>query len=234
MNWNCTLTEERLSDVLEGRLAAAEASAYSAHASGCDRCTRLVAQVGGVVQRVRQLPEIYEPPFLASRIIAATRGASMQRQSAKGWFSWLPAISPMRLAMGVVTVAVSFFVVFHALGALPRRMALNPVNLYYSANRHIHLTYARGVKIVNDLHVVYMIQSRLFAEPQPNAEPTPAPDRQPEATPQQHSPDSYARPKTQAAPPAGHRSTQSAAEFAMLIVSGWPASPLDEIPRSYL
>jgi hypothetical protein len=233
MNWNCTLTEERLSDILDGRLAAAEASAYSAHAAGCDRCTRLIAQVGGVVQRMRQLPQIEEPRFLASRIIAATHGPSSREQTAKGWFSWLTAISPMRLAMGVVTVAVSFFVVFHALGALPRRMAFSPVNLYYSANRHMHLTYARGVKIVNDLHVVYMIQSRLFAEPQPNTEPTPAPDRRPEATPGQHSPDSDARPKTQAAPPAGHRTTQSAAEFATLMVSGWPASPLNETPRSY-
>ena len=235
MNWTCTLTEERLSDVLDGRLSAAEASACSAHAAGCDRCTQLIAQVGGVVQRVRQLPQIEEPPFLASRIIAATRGASTQKQSAKGWFAWLPAISPMRLAMGVLTVAASFFVVFHALSALPHRMAFNPVNLYYSANRHIHLTYARGVKIVNDLRVVYVIQSRLFAEPQPGVEPTPAPDRRPEVTPEQHPPDSDARPKSQqAAPPAVRRTKQSTAELAVLIVSGPPPSPLDEIPRSYL
>ncbi|HXX43913.1 MAG TPA: zf-HC2 domain-containing protein [Candidatus Acidoferrales bacterium] len=227
MNWNCTLTEERLSDVLDNRLVGADASAYLAHAAGCDRCTRLIAQVGGVVQRMRQLPQIEEPPFLASRIIAATRGVSPRGQTAKRWFAWLPAISPMRLAMGVVTVAASFFVVFHAVGALPRRMAFNPVNLYYSANRHIHLTYARGVKIVNDLRVVYVIQSRLFAEPQPSAEPTPTPAGRPDAAPEQHPPDSDARPKSQAAPPAGHRKVQSTAELAMLMISGLPPSPLD-------
>ena len=31
MNWNCTLTEERLSDFLEGALSPEENAAFSAH-----------------------------------------------------------------------------------------------------------------------------------------------------------------------------------------------------------
>ena len=232
MDWNCTLTEERLSDVLDSTLAAAERDAFSSHAARCARCSQLVPQVGGVIQRVRQLPLIEEPPFLASRIIAATRGASARERRAKGWFAWLSALRPMRLAMGAVTVAASFWIMFHAVGALPRKMALNPANLYYSANRHVHLTYARGVKFVNDMRVVYVIQSRLFSEPQPVAEPAPEPATQPGATPEQHSPDSDARPKSQGGPRTGRRTTQGATELAVLMLSAHLSSPLDETSRS--
>jgi len=234
MDWNCTVTEERLSDVLDGTLAAAERDAFSSHAAGCNRCSRLVAQVGGVIQRVQRLPSIEEPPLLASKIIAATRGASARERTAKGWFAWLPAMRPMRLAMGAVTVAASFLIVFHAVGALPRKMALDPANLYYSANRHVHLTYARGVKFVNDMRVVYVIQSRLFSEPQPVSEPTPAPATQPGASPDQHPPDSDARPKSQGGPRTGRRTTQGTTELAMLMIRGHLSSPLDETSRSYL
>jgi putative zinc finger protein len=235
MDWNCAITEERLSDVLDGTLATSDLAAFSAHAAGCSRCAQLVAQVGGVMQRVRQLPQIDDPPFLASKIIAATRGPSARERSAKGWLAWLPAIWPARVAMGAITVAASFLIVFHAVGALPpRKMALDPASLYHEANRHVHLTYARGVRFVNDMRVVYVIQSRLFSEPQPVSEPAPAPASQPTVTPEQHPPDSDARPKSQAAPPSGHRTMQITTELAMLMVRGWPSSPLNEFSRSYL
>jgi len=234
MDWNCAITEERLSDVLDGMLAASDLVAFSAHAAGCSRCGQLVARVGGVLRRVRQLPQIDEPPFLASKITAATLGASVRERSAKGWLAWLPAVWPARLAMGAVTVAASFLIVFHAVGALPRKMALNPASLYHEANRHVHLTYARGAKFVNDLRVVYVIQSRLFSEPQSDSEPTPAPAASPGVTPGQHSPDSDARPRSQAAPPTGHRTEPVVAAFATLIASGRLLSPQDETLRSYL
>jgi anti-sigma factor RsiW len=35
MDWNCTFTEERLSDYLEGKLLPAEAAAISDHTADC-------------------------------------------------------------------------------------------------------------------------------------------------------------------------------------------------------
>ena len=232
MDWNCANTEERLSDILDAALAAPESSAFSAHAAGCARCRGLVARVGKVVQRIHELPMIEEPPFLAARIIATTRASSAQESSPRGWLAWLPAISPARLAMGSLTVAASFFFVFHAAGALPRRVPFSPANIVYSANRHVHLTYARGVKFVNDMRVVYVIQSRLFSEPQPPSEPAPTPAPRPNASPEQHAPDSQARPKSQAAPPSSDRTWQTTSELAKLTVPGQLTSPLNEEPRS--
>ena len=229
MDWNCTLTEERLSEVLDGALGAGEAAAFSLHAAGCLRCSQLVAQMGAFVRQLRQLPELQEPPFLASRIISATREASAQERSANGWLAWLPAIWTTRLAVGVVTVVVSFLIVLHGVGTIPHGITLNPVNLYHNANRHAHLAYARGVKFVNDLRVVYLIQSRLTPERQPASEAEPT--AEPEATPNQHQPDSYARPKSPPAPQTDPDRVQRT-ELAMLIVSTGPRDAMNNTWRS--
>ncbi len=179
MDWNCTLTEERLSDVLDHTLSPRDSASFLAHASQCKRCARLVAQVGGIVSELRQLPWVEEPPFLSSKIIARTREIPR--------LAWSPAIWQTRFAMGIVTVAATFLIVFHAVGSgTPEKFQLSPASLYRDANRRIHLTYARGVRFVNDLRVVYEIESRLSSQP-----PAPGPR-----------PHSDARPKPETAPPA--------------------------------
>jgi len=219
MDWNCTITEERLSDAIDGALLADEAAAFAAHRSACERCARLVAQVGGLIGRVRELPSIAEPPFLASRIIAVTRGTP-EAQRAKGWSAWSPTMWLPRFAMGLVTVALTFLVVFHATTTGPHRLDLSPMSLYHAVDRKAHLTYAHGVKFVNDMRVVYEIQSRLSSVPQqPALEPTPTPEPQPS------NPNSA--PKTQKTP--SESKGQNATEFASLIVpegySSQPATP---------
>ncbi len=161
MNWNCAQTEERLSDFLDRLLKPEETAAFSAHAVGCASCTKLVAQVGGLVTRMQQAPQLEVPPQLARKILGATLGARQQKQPSPGLFGWLSLIWQPRFAMGIVTVAASFLIVFHAAASQEAKSTLNPLNLLRGANRQIHLTYARGEKFVNNLRVVYEIQSRL-------------------------------------------------------------------------
>jgi anti-sigma factor RsiW len=178
MNWNCTWTEERLSDVLDRTLSPEESATFQAHTTQCERCARLVAQVGGIVSGLQQLPWVDEPPFLSSKIIARTR--EMPRSA------WSPAMWQTRLAMGIVTVAATFLIVLHAVGVgTPEKFQLSPANLYRDVNRRVHLTYARGVRLVNDLRVVYEIESRLSSQPAPGPRP-----------------DSQVRPKLETAPAA--------------------------------
>ena len=84
MDWNCTLTEERLSDFLEGTLLPEEAAAFSAHSAGCANCTKLVAQVSELVSRMQQAPPVEAPPLLAGKILEATLGPRKQRLSFAG------------------------------------------------------------------------------------------------------------------------------------------------------
>jgi anti-sigma factor RsiW len=44
MDWNCTLTEERLSDFLEAQLGPAELAAFSTHSKTCGACAGLIAR----------------------------------------------------------------------------------------------------------------------------------------------------------------------------------------------
>jgi len=169
MEWNCTATEERLIDFLDGTLTPEEAQAFSTHTAGCHACARMVERVGGLVARMRRIEPVEEPAGLTVKILDATLGPQAKREGWQRWFSWTPVLWQPRFVMGVATVAATLIIVFHALVPDARSVTLadlNPVTLMRAANRQAHLSYARGAKFVNDLRVVYEIQSRLTAEPE--------------------------------------------------------------------
>ena len=82
MDWNCKISDERLSEYLDGMLSPADDSAFAVHRAGCSDCTQLVARVSGLVGQMHQLAEIEEPPQLVQNILAATLGPRTQKE---GW-----------------------------------------------------------------------------------------------------------------------------------------------------
>ena len=83
----------------------------------------------------------------------------------------------MVTGFGALSVFATFGILIQATGLDMRKISkadLNPMSMFRATNRQAHLTYARGVKFVNDLRVVYEIQSRLQGSP---AAPAPAPQR---------------------------------------------------------
>jgi hypothetical protein len=177
MTWDCTITEARLSEALDGMLSREEGAAFSLHLSSCPHCQELAGQVGAMLERIHALEMVPEPPQLAEKILQATLGSHEQKHGWRQWFGWTTNLWQPRFAMGAVTVAASLLIVIHASGFTPgkfRRLDLNPVNLLRAANRQAHLSYARGAKFVNDLRVVYEIQSRLEPVQEPSTAPTPS------------------------------------------------------------
>jgi anti-sigma factor RsiW len=191
MDWNCTESDKRLSDYLERLTSPEETAAFSAHIEHCADCAALVARVGGTIQLLRATEAVEVPPQLFSRIISATSGASQSR----GWRRWIrPAVIAWQpqFAMGAITVAASFLIIFHAASASrnPQNFAtLNPLNLFRAANRQAHLTYAHTAKFVSDMRLVYEIESRL--EPDQDQEPGPA------VAPPAQAPSSNSQPESQ-------------------------------------
>ena len=178
MSWTCVQIEERLSDYLDGLLPESEQRQFRAHVEACASCAPLLAQVTHVVSRLHALEAEQPPAALISKILDQTLGP---RKPGRNWLGWIPLLWQPRFATGLVTVLATIAIVFHAIGVSPSNItaaSLNPVNFYHSADRHAHLAFARSVKFVNDLRIVYEIQSRL--QPASGA----APNQQgPSATP---------------------------------------------------
>ncbi len=172
------MTEDRLSDSLDGLLTAEERAAFEAHRSGCNACTALVARVSGMVQNLRTLPAVEEPPQLVYAILDATLGPREAKAGWRSWFRWLRPVWQPQFAYGALTVLVTFGVVSHVLGVQwrePTLAELSPTAIYHNVNRHAHLAYARSVRFVADLRIVYEIQTRLRPETEPEQEPQPTP-----------------------------------------------------------
>lgn len=218
MDWNCTFTEERLSDYLEGKLSPAEAAAFSAHTASCANCAETVVLVSGVVNRMQKMQMVEEPPQLIARILDTTLGPRTQKESWLRWFGWISVVWQPRFAMGLAAAVASVVIVSYAAGLTPAKLKkadLSPASVFRSANRQAHLTYARGAKFVNDLRVVYEIQSKLQPEPEPMpvSSPAPAPQQEHNSIP----PNSTPQQKSQAAPPAGRTQVRSGPMFAFLL-----------------
>ncbi len=212
VNWTCTQTEERLSDYLDGLLAGEERREFDLHVAACSRCAPLVRQVSGLVGRLRALEPLEVPPQLVPAILDQTLGPRKEKKEGRsGLFGWLRPVWQPRFAMGAVTVMATLLILLQALGVRPSALTasdFNPTNLYRNANRHAHLVYARGAKFVNDLRVVYEIQSRL------RLESPPVPASEPEATPPQPNPQQ----KTERDGKPGRSAIREPLEFAAILI----------------
>jgi len=216
MTWTCTDSEERLSDYLDGKLSPEDSAAYSVHTAGCANCGRMLASVSGMISRMHALELLEEPPRLAQKILDATLGPRAKERGWKRWFNWVPVLWQPRFAMGLVTVAASLMIVLHTAGVTPtkiRKADMSPASLYRTMNRQVHLTYARSVKFVNDLRVVYEIQSRL----QPAEEPAPLPATGPEKDQSPRAPGTAPQQKSEQKGPRDRSQVRSGNMFALLL-----------------
>lgn len=218
MNWNCTNTEERLSDYLDGLLTPAEAQSFKAHAATCAECGKLVDAVSSLVTGMHALEMEPAPPMLINRIINATSGPRKEKATWKSWFAMPGRFVQPRFVLGLATVAATVLIVIYTSGFTPsklRKANLSPVDAFRSANRQAHLTYARSVKYVNDLRVVYEIQTRLQPSNQPSPETVPMPEQQ--SQPKQSNPQE----KSQTTPKPGHSQARSYAMLAAYVNQGF-------------
>ena len=160
MTWTCEQTEARLTDYLDGLLEAAERSAFNQHVNTCERCAPLVAAVAQTLGKLYALEEVELPPQLETAIITATLGA----RSRWDLRNWLRGLQSPRFIYGADSVAATIALLLTATGfnwRKPKLADLAPATIYRNADRQVHLVYARSSKFVNDLRVVYEIQSRI-------------------------------------------------------------------------
>jgi hypothetical protein len=194
MTWTCDLVEARLSDYLEGLLQGPERAEFEAHANSCADCAPLVANVRRLVGEMHAMQVLETPPRLVYAILDKTLGP---RETVTGWQGFLNAIRGLatpKFAYGAASVMATLFIVLGASGFSLRKAKLadlRPAAIYQTADRGAHRVFARSVKYVSDLRVVYEIQSRLRQD-ENNLQTTPeemlpksAPEKIPGQTDQQ-------------------------------------------------
>jgi hypothetical protein len=202
MTWTCELVEARLSDYLDGLLAGPERTAFEAHVAACAECAPLLASVRGLVSEMHAMKEEEAPPRLVYAILDKTLGP---RETVSLWQAMgnlLRGLASPKFAYGVASVFATCLVLVGASGfslRKPKLADLRPATVYHNADRQVHLAYARSVKYVSDLRVVYEIQSRL-REGQNELQATPdesLPKSSPEKEPGQTNDQKPAQPRQQ-------------------------------------
>lgn len=167
MPWTCEQTEEHLLEAMDGTIDPLQRAEMDEHVAGCANCAGLLQSVRQTVGMLHSLKPAEPGPWLATQIVARTTPSPPKPQRRPAWVDF--ALHP-RILLGALAVVITFSVVFGALGG-SRSFSpanANPVRIYRQVDRMAHLAYARGVKFISDLRVVYEIQSRFR---QPSADP---------------------------------------------------------------
>jgi anti-sigma factor RsiW len=220
MTWTCDLVEARLSDYLEGLLQGPERAEFEAHANSCPDCAPLVATVRSLVGEMHSMQVFEAPPRLVYSILDKTLGP---RETATGWQGFLNAIRGLatpKFAYGAASVIATLFIVLGASGFSLRKAKLadlRPAAIYQSADRGAHRVFARSVKYVSDLRVVYEIQSRLRQD-ENNLQTTPEdllPKSAPEKNPGQTDDHKPSQPRQQ------NRANEASRQLEMM-AAAWP------------
>src|SRR5713226_8555408 len=157
MNWTCEQTKARLSDYLDGLFQPAEQSAFNLHMNTCERCAPLVAGVAHALGGLYALEPVEPPAQLENAILTATLGAPSWRNARR----WLRSLQSPRFVYSLASVTATLVVILTASGfsfRKPKLAELRATTIYRNADRHMHVMYARSVKFVSDLRVVYEIQ----------------------------------------------------------------------------
>ena len=187
MTWTCDVVEARLSDYLEGQMSGSERRAFEEHANACSECAPLLAAVRGLVGEMREMEEMEVPPRLVYNILDKTLGP---RETVTGWQAFLQLIRGMatpKFAYGAASIMATLLILASSTGFSfknPKMSDLRPSNIYRNADRQVHLIKAHSVKYVNDLRVVYEIQSRLRQDE--NSLQTPPEDALPKSVPEKN------------------------------------------------
>jgi hypothetical protein len=167
MNWTCDQIEERLIDYLDGLLKRPERAEYEEHVAKCAQCAPLLASVTQLVSSMHAMEQVEPPPRLIYSILDKTLGP---REAVSAWQTlknFLGGLGSPKFAYGAASVMATCLILVGASGFSfnkPRLADLRPATVLHNTERQLHLGYAKSVKYVSDLRVVYEIQSRLRTE----------------------------------------------------------------------
>jgi len=165
MKADCFEIQNHLPDYLEDSLNETVLQKVRAHLNGCKDCSILLLEMQYTLRLCKDYPELEPPPALLQKILVQTTG----QYEFLSWRDYLrelfrPLYASPRFAAGTLLAAISMSIVFNALGVNLSSLSLsdlNPRNLMERVDRVINIAYDNGLRRLNDLKILYQIQSRL-------------------------------------------------------------------------
>ncbi len=165
MKVECHEVENVLGLYAERGLGEAQSAMVRGHLSTCEACALLALEMEFTISLCREFPELEPPPRLIERVLQETIGL----QQSLSWKEYLrelfrPLYASPRFATGACLAAVSFSIVMNALGVNlgeVRWSEITPRTVVDGLNRTANVAYDNGMRRLNDLKILYQLQSKI-------------------------------------------------------------------------
>ena len=165
MKLECHEVENVLGLHAESGLDETQSAMVRAHLSTCEACALLALEIEFTISLCREFPELEPPPRLIERVLQETIGL----QQSLSWKEYLrelfrPLYASPRFATGACLAAVSFSIVMNALGVNlgeVRWSEITPRTVVDGLNRTANVAYDNGMRRLNDLKILYQLQSKI-------------------------------------------------------------------------
>jgi hypothetical protein len=186
----CHEAERLIDQYVENSLSEPDLTMVRSHLNTCEACALLSSEIEFTISLCRAYPQLEPPPRLVTKILEQT--ASPYRSLS--WMEYLrelfrPLYASPRFATGACLAAISVSIVMNAFGVSLGEIKwsdLTPRNIVTSLNRTVNIAYDNGLRRLNDLKILYQIQSKIEelqteeADEPKKPEPQPKSDKRPQ------------------------------------------------------